>query len=166
MSQRSNFLPPGGPSYHVPLNERTDYMGPAYTANVTSGPDYKGPDYVEPISEQPVFTSYDYAKPISAQRVHTGHSPNHLMYTERGVDWIHSGRYPLSQQPGFEMQHNFLDAGPGYKGPISAQRVHTGPGPNSILYREKGVDWIHNGRYPLSQQPGFEMQHNFMWVLI
>ena len=50
MSQRSNFLPPRGPSYHVPLNERTDYMGPAYTATVTSGPDYKGPDYVEPIS--------------------------------------------------------------------------------------------------------------------
>ena len=61
MSQRSNFLPPRGPSYHVPLNERTDYMGPAYTATVSSGPDYKGPDYVEPISEQPVFTSYDYA---------------------------------------------------------------------------------------------------------
>ena len=108
MSQRSNVSPPRGPSYHVPLNERTDYMGPAYTATVTSGPDYKGPDYVEPISEQPVFTSYDYAKPISAQRVHTGHGPNHLMYTERGVDWIHSGRYPLSQQPGFEMQHNWL----------------------------------------------------------
>ena len=80
----------------------------AYTATVTSGPDYKGPDYVEPISEQPVFTSYDYAKPISAQRVHTGHGPNRIMYTERGVDWIHSGRYPLSQQPGFEMQHNFM----------------------------------------------------------
>ena len=108
MSQRSNFLPPRGPSYHVPLNERTDYMGPAYTATVSSGPDFKGPDYVEHISEQPVFTSYDYVKPISAQRVNTGHGPNGIMYTERGVDWMHSGRYPLSQQPGFEMQHHWL----------------------------------------------------------
>ena len=66
------------------------------------------------------------------------------------------------------MQHNFfLEAGPGYRGPdharsISAQPDHARLGPNPILYRERGVDWIHSGQYPLSQRPGFELQHNFM----
>ena len=51
--------------------------------------------------------------------------------------------------------------GPSYKIPLNGGPVHAGLGPNHILYKEKGVDWIHSGRYPLSQQPGFEMQHNW-----
>ena len=41
--------------------------------------------------------------------------------------------------------------GPSYKIPLNSGPVHTGLGPNHILYKEKGVDWIHSAWYPLSQ---------------
>jgi len=103
MSQ--NIFPPVGPGQYVPPNELSYYPGPAYTQRVSSRPDFKGPDYVEP---------------SSAQHVHTGPGPNRIMYTERGVDWIHSGRYPLSRQPGFQMQHNFMLSEPQQQFDMSA----------------------------------------------
>ena len=93
MSRRSSFSLPGGPSYEEPLYGRPVYAGPDYRGPVYAGPGYRGSDYAEPISAQPVD-----ARP----------GPNHIMFRETGVDWIHSGQYPLSQLPGFEMQYHFM----------------------------------------------------------
>jgi hypothetical protein len=63
--------------------------------------------------------------------------------------------------PSYEVSLNGrpFHAGSGYRGPDYAR-----PGPNYTLFRERGADWIHRGQYPLSQRPGFEMQHNFFWM--
>ena len=79
-------------------------MGPVYTATADARPYHRGPENVEPVLEQPVFTSYDYSKPIAAL---PDFKKN--LFIKSGADWIHSGRYPLSQQRLFKMEHNFFD---------------------------------------------------------
>ncbi len=98
MDQSIDFSPPGGPSYEVPLFRQRLYGPPGYAGPVNAGPSYDPVDYLETF----------YARPHHAP----GSGSNHLMYRERGVDWIHSGRIPLSQQPGFESQHNFMSSNP------------------------------------------------------
>jgi hypothetical protein len=96
MDQTINFSPPGGPSYEVPLFRQRLYGAPGYAGPVNAGPSYDPVDYLE--------TFY----PQGPHSHAPGSGSNNLMYRQRGVDWIHSGQIPLSQQPGFELQHNFM----------------------------------------------------------
>ena len=70
---------------------------------------------------------------------------------------------PLSQQPGFELQHNFMidDNASAANSAALLQHVNWLSTAKGQLYREQGVDWIHSGIYPLSQLPGFELHLMF-----
>ena len=98
MDQTLGFSPPGGPTHEVALFRQRLYGPPGYAGPVNEGPSYDPVDYLE--------TFY-------ARRPHQhdapGSAPNNLIYRESpAVDSIHNGRIPLSQQPGFELQHNFM----------------------------------------------------------
>ena len=98
MDQTIDFSPPRRTSYEVLLFRQRLYGPPGYAGPVNAGPSYDLVDYLETF----------YARPHHEP----GSGSNNLMYRERGVDSIHSGRIPLRQQPGFELQHNFMSSNP------------------------------------------------------
>ena len=92
--QTLGFSPPGGPAHEVPVFRHRLYGPPGYAGPVNAGPSYDPVDYLE--------TFYS----------NTSSAPNNSIYRQSpAVDSIHSGRIPLRQQPGFELQHNYMSTG-------------------------------------------------------
>ena len=99
MDQTLGFSPPGGPAHEVPLFRHRLYGPPGYAGPVNAGPSYDPVDYLETF----------YARPHSHA---AGSAPTNLIYKQSpAVDSIHNGRIPLRQQPGFELQHNYMSTG-------------------------------------------------------